>query len=116
MSSIVDTRAKLIRGVGTLVPDEAELSSQGKLLLYMPLENVSDGAASASSLGFYDLEDAPPWNTWFLYSKETIFSFVPNALIRSAQAGIDANPVDCIRWGTGTIGRSSGNTFSPLSV
>ena len=70
----------------------------GKLLLYEFMETVSDGAAAISSRGFFDVEDAPPWDTWFWYAGGTIFCWVPNLLVIDAQAGIDANPVDCIRW------------------
>jgi hypothetical protein len=72
--------------------------SRGRLLLYEPLETVTDGASDSSSRGFFDIEDAPPWDMWFLYSRGSIFSWVPEALAQDAQAGIDANPVDCIHW------------------
>jgi len=80
------------------MPDLAMARSQGRLLLYEPLETVDDGAASASSQGFFDVEDAPPWDTWFVYSGGSIFCWVPDSLVQKAQAGIDANPVDCIHW------------------
>jgi len=62
------------------------------------METVADGAAQAASTGFYDIEDAPPWDTWFLYENDSIFCCVPETAISAAQAGIDANPVDCIHW------------------
>jgi hypothetical protein len=68
--------------------------SNGRLLIYYPEETLQDGAAEFASHGFFDLEDAPPWDTWFLYAGGAILSWVPNSLIESAQAGIDANPVD----------------------
>jgi len=80
------------------MPDLAMAQSQGRLLLYEPLETVDDGAAAVSSQGFFDVEDAPPWDTWFVYSGGSIFCWVPNSLVKKAQAGIDANPVDCIHW------------------
>jgi hypothetical protein len=71
---------------------------QGRLLLYSPMETVTCGASAESSRGFFDGEDAPPWDTWFWYSEGTIFSWIPEGLISRAQAGIDANPVECIQW------------------
>jgi hypothetical protein len=100
ISALNQTRAALLRDSNAAIPDMREVQTKGKLLLYTPLETVSDGAASASSRGFYDMEDAPPWDTWFLYSEGTIFSYVPESLFTLAQAGIDANPVDCIHWAT----------------
>ncbi|MCX6593127.1 MAG: hypothetical protein NTZ56_16545 [Acidobacteria bacterium] len=70
----------------------------GRSLLYVPSENVSDGASRYASNGFFDLYDCPPWDTWLQYSRGTLVSWVPEVLIPLAQSGIDANPVECIRW------------------
>jgi len=98
MDAIVQRRSILLRDGNTAITDVALAQAKGRLLLYEPMETVTDGAAAASSCGFFDLEDAPPWDTWFRYSEGTIFSWVPDSMIRHAQAGIDANPVDCIHW------------------
>lgn len=81
-------------------PEFSTPDSGARLLIYQPLETVDDGAAEASSEGFFDLSDAPPWDTWLLYSNGTVLSLVPESFVRTAQAGIDANPVDCIHWPT----------------
>jgi hypothetical protein len=96
--AINERRSTLVHDTNIEVADPALAQSKGKLLLYEPLETVTDGAAASSSHGFFDIEDAPPWDTWFLYSGGTIFSWVPESLVQNAQAGIDANPVDCIHW------------------
>lgn len=72
--------------------------SLGRLLLYVPSENVSDGASKFASKGFFDENDCPPWDLWLLYSDRSLISWVPEILYPLAQAGIDANPVECIRW------------------
>lgn len=41
---------------------------------------------------------APPWDLWVHYTDGLLVSWVPDLLIDLAQRGIDANPVDCIRW------------------
>jgi hypothetical protein len=91
-------RSELLRSATTPPVEAAIAQEQGRLLLYDPLETVVDGAAEAASRGFFDPEDAPPWDTWFWLRDGTIFCWVPESLISNAQAGIDANPVDCIRW------------------
>jgi hypothetical protein len=98
INAINANRSALVRDRNIKVADPAVAKSQGRLLLYEPLETVTDGASDSSSRGFFDIEDAPPWDTWFLYSRGSIFSWVPEALVQDAQAGIDANPVDCIHW------------------
>jgi len=59
---------------------------------------VQDGASKAGSIGFYDLDDAPPWDTWFQYSDHAIFCCVLQLAVTRAQNGIDGNPVACIEW------------------
>jgi hypothetical protein len=98
IDAINANRSALVRDRNIKVADSAVAESKGRLLLYEPLETVTDGASDSSSRGFFDIEDAPPWDTWFLYSEGSIFSWVPEALVQVAQAGIDANPVDCIHW------------------
>jgi hypothetical protein len=98
ISAINANRSTLLRAANIHVVDPAVAESKGRLLLYEPLETVTDGASESCSRGFFDIEDAPPWDTWFLYSAGSIFSWVSEAMIQNAQAGIDANTVDCIHW------------------
>lgn len=98
VESIRRKRSGLLRETKAQPFEPAETQKLGKLLLYEAMETVSDGAAEASSHGFFDMEDAPPWDTWFWHKGGTIFCWVPNSLVSDVQAGIDANPVDCIRW------------------
>ena len=97
VSWINQTRSQLLR-TANAETSEADALSNNELLLYEPLETVTDGAAEAASLGFYNLEDAPPWDTWFMYADHAIFCCIPESAITRAQAGIEANPVDCIHW------------------
>ena len=111
VAKLTADRAALLEGTTTNF-ESANSDLQGRMLLYYPLENVADGAAEASSKGFFDMEDAPPWDTWVTYSDGAITSWVPEHLISQAQAGIDANPVDCIHWldARETIDRKSDRT------
>jgi hypothetical protein len=70
----------------------------GRLLLYVPVENLADGAAQYASKGFFDIENTPPWEIWVAYSDGTLLSWVPPQLVGLAQSGIDVNPEQCIRW------------------
>jgi hypothetical protein len=70
----------------------------GKLLLYVPAENLADGAARYASKGFFDDDNTPPWDTWADFSEGTLVSWVPPQLVVLAQKGIDANPECCLRW------------------
>jgi hypothetical protein len=96
---INETRAELLKASNVETFEANDVLSTSRLLIYEPLETVDDGAAEAGSMGFYDVHDAPPWDTWFLYADHAVFCCVPEFAISQAQDGIDANPVDCIRWG-----------------
>ena len=96
--AINQKRSAFLREAGVELLDREQVMSAGKLLMYWPLETVDDGAAEAGSRKFFNIQDAPPWDCWFLYSEDRIFSWVPTVLVQRAQDGIDANPVDCIRW------------------
>ena len=78
--------------------EAVDVVSNGRLLIYEFQETVEDGASEAASLGFYDLLDAPPWDTWVLYRNGAVFCCVPDFAISRAQDGINANIVDCIHW------------------
>ncbi len=82
----------------------------GRVLVTTAIEeSVVDGAASASSSGWFDSNDLPPWDTWFAYARlntrrfterETLFAFVPRFWEAAAEQGMSVNPVDCIEWAT----------------
>jgi hypothetical protein len=98
VSEVIQQRSELLRATNVRLPEIDAIYPKGKLLIYFPMETVTDGAAEASSHRFFDGEDAPPWDTWFWYSKGAILCWVDGSMTSAAQAGIDANPVDCIQW------------------
>jgi len=71
---------------------------RGRILVYVPSDSVSDGASRYASNGFFDPDDCPPWDLWLQYRNRILLSWVPEVLFPLAQAGIDANAVECIRW------------------
>jgi hypothetical protein len=81
----------------------------GRLLAYFPDAELADGAAEAETDGLYDVNDAPPWDTWvglFVDPDPTnnspvaeyLVSWIPPALIDIAEKGIRVSMVDCIAW------------------
>jgi hypothetical protein len=98
VKSINELRSTFLHRAQLELPGFTVAQTNGKLLRYEPLESVADGTSGLVSHGFFDTEDAPPWDTWFLSSKGAIISWVPDSMILDAQAGIDANIVNCIHW------------------
>jgi len=98
VNQVIDLRSSMIKSQPFREHAPSRDQLRGRLLLYVPSENVSDGASRYASNGFFDAYDCPPWDLWLQYSDRTLISWVPEVLFPLAQAGIDANPVDCIRW------------------
>jgi hypothetical protein len=63
MQSINKVRSTLVHNAQLEIPGFAVAQTRGKLLRYEPLETVTDGSSESLSHGFFDIEDAPPWDT-----------------------------------------------------
>jgi hypothetical protein len=100
VEDIVRLRRYKLGPTGTDAPD-------GRLMLWFPDEELTDGAAAVASRGFFDDHNAPPWGTWVGYFEDRgtglsgrtyLLAWVPTSLIESARAGIRVNPEVCIEW------------------
>lgn len=89
-----------LTGVGDDVPFEG-----GRLLLYFPDAELSDGAAETETGGFFDVENVPPWDTWIALFRdedadvsfaECLIGWVPQEFVALAGRGIRVNPEECI--------------------
>jgi len=98
VAEVVRRRSELILAQHLQFSEQVLAETTGRLLSYIPSENVADGSSRYASKGFFDADDAPPWDTWPYYSDRSLISWVPDILVPVAQAGIDGNPVECILW------------------
>jgi hypothetical protein len=96
LAEVVANRARVMSL--TSPPEHYADEAGGRLLLYVPSENLADGAAQYSSNGFFNVNNVPPWDIWVAFSERTLVSWVPMALVGLAQKGMDVNPEGCIRW------------------
>jgi hypothetical protein len=76
---------------------------EGRLLAYVPDDNLACGVAESETQGFFTVDNVPPWDTWVAYLHEGerlsyLVSWVPGAMTRIADAGIQVNPEECIAW------------------
>jgi hypothetical protein len=97
VSGLIAKRSEIVRTQHVLKDPSIDLE-EGKIMVYWPSENVNDGTSEDQSKGFFDVNDVPPWDTWFHYSKGQLYSWVPVAFVPFAQKGIDVNMVQCIQW------------------
>lgn len=105
INSVADRRRELLRVVGISPNVTMPRLAGGQLLLYNPDDSLADGAAEDHSLGFFDVDNVPPWDTWIDYVVESVeqwksylVSWVPPQLVPLADAGIQYNPEHCIAW------------------
>lgn len=80
----------------------------GRLLVYFPDADLTDGAAEAVTGGFFDVFNTPPWDTWVAYFEEPpasaprynayVIAYIPPQFVQLAAEGIQVNPELCIRW------------------
>jgi hypothetical protein len=89
------------------VASVAEIVDHGRLLLYFPDADLSDGAAELETRGFFDVFNTPPWDTWVglfhradgdIAYREFLICWIPSQFVSLAQRGIDVNPEACIDW------------------
>ncbi len=98
LDAVSDVVAKRSEQICKHALPQVDNESAGRLLLYVPSDNLADGAADQSTNGLFDVNNVPPWDIWIGFSNHTLVSWVPPVLIDAAQMGIDVNPEECIRW------------------
>lgn len=99
---IVQHRTTLTQHVELPSITKHPLLAGGKLLVYFPDEQLCEGASELASKGFFDVYDAPPWDTWVGVYHDTrglhLVAWVPPELIGLAEEGIYVNSTNCIDW------------------
>ncbi len=95
VEEVVSKRAAAVNG---FLNDHPAIDVGGRFLLYTPSENLACGAADASSNGFFDSNNVPPWDSWLGFSNGTLVSWIPPSLVDVAAMGVFVNPEECIRW------------------
>ncbi len=76
--------------------------------MYEPEVNLFHGLEEEETLGYVDINNIPPWDTWIAYIVEPeaeglqwvqyLLSWVPPEFIPLVGGGIDVCPDECIRW------------------
>ncbi len=111
MSSVCMKRSDRLWSLGQRdLPTPNDLGG-GRLLAYIPAENLRHGVAEWESKGFLDGDDIPPYDTWVWFARETetfsdgealeagyLVAWVPPDFIDGVHRGIEADPAPCIAW------------------
>jgi hypothetical protein len=98
VEQVAEARSQILRDSGANSGPKIPYLRDGRLLLYAPQDNLACGAAEYSSMGFFDVDNVPPWDTWVLMLGKYLVSWVPPQLVRLVQEGLDVNPEQCILW------------------
>jgi hypothetical protein len=77
-------------------------ATPGRLLAFLPDDDLADGAAEQITNGFFDVHNTPAWDTWVaqvtLGNDRTLIAYVPRSFVALAEDGIWVNPEVCILW------------------
>ena len=98
VGQVVEARSQILRDSGRHSESQSSEPRGGGLLVYAPQDNLACGAAEYLSLGYFDVDNVPPWDTWILMLGKYLVSWVPPRLARLVQEGLDENPEPCILW------------------
>lgn len=98
VDQVTNARSQIMRQSPKQPDSRSVALREGRLLLFAPEENLSDGAAEYASMGFFDVDNVPPWDTWVVMVEKYLVSWVPPQLVRLVQEGLDVNPEQCILW------------------
>jgi hypothetical protein len=98
VDTLAGRRAELLRREARYPGGPADSLAGGRLLRSAPQESVWDGAASAVSAGYLDVDDAPPWDTWLLVDSRHLVTWVPPNCVEAVAAAIQVSPVSNIEW------------------
>jgi len=99
---VCEARRRELERLGIPVLSVGSDLAGGRILL-TTIDTDSCWAATEPSNGYYDLNDLPGWDTWFLH-RETdrlwgaIYCWVPAGLVELAQRGMDVIPVMSVEW------------------
>jgi hypothetical protein len=107
LRTVLSYRALYVRR-GAAAPLLSPGLGGGRLLVYYPDAELSDGAAELETRGFFDVFNTPPWDSWValfrdegaadVSYREYLLAWVPPAFVALAGRGIDVNPEGCIAW------------------
>ena len=119
VDTLSDRRASLVNQSNSDIPHVVRTLGEGRFIIYLPDDNLYDGGAEVYSHGYFDTDNAPPWDTWIAYVTEEcqisggglkaldptsnayrsfLLAWVPPQFIEIAHLGIWANPEKCIQW------------------
>jgi hypothetical protein len=120
VNALADLRASLADNDASVIDQGSRGMAGGRLVVYFPDDNLYDGAAAVLSQGYFDVDNAPPWDTWIAYLPgrqsspagdftpladqgdaegiSFLLAWVPSQFIQLANTGIWANPEKCISW------------------
>lgn len=95
VNDIAAARAAALRAAP---PSDPPVERGAHVLGFLPAGSLFDGAAQWESLGFFDVENTPPFDLWLDYAGGCLYSYVPAPLVALADAGVEVNPEGCIFW------------------
>jgi hypothetical protein len=77
----------------------------GRVLVLYPQQSLNDGMMCTVADGLIDVDDLPPWATWFYYAPDAgdddgvaLYAWIPEAFVSGVQQAMDVDAYNCLRW------------------
>lgn len=106
VDALADRRAQMLIETGKHpVAISNDIAAQ-RFVVYLPDNNLADGAAAVVSHGYFDDDNVPPWDTWVMYvpadaaQPGKLISWVPPQLFKLVDDAVQVNPEECVYWAT----------------
>ncbi|HST03660.1 MAG TPA: hypothetical protein VLQ48_02880 [Chloroflexia bacterium] len=108
VETLVALRSRRLREMEIYPTLPAAPLNDGRLLVYFPYANLTDGTAADVSMGFLDGLDAPPWDTWVWFGYDPgrvepsgdysdayyLVAWIPQMFVALVDAGIRVSLYD----------------------
>ena len=78
VARLATERSRLLQAAGRYPPKLARDLAGGRLLCYAPYENLAEGSEAEETQGYFDLNAAPPWDSWIILAQAATSYYTPH--------------------------------------
>ncbi len=75
-----------------------DIHTLGQIIRFEIDLTTHDGASCNESEGFVDESDVPPLDTWFYFTKSSLYCWIPSMFIERMQSAIDVEIMGSYNW------------------
>ena len=104
---VCERRANALSSAGL---EAVQPRPDGRVLMFLPQMSLGNGASQNATGGFFDGDNAPPWDTWLVYLPafedgpnghrlDVVLSWIPRELVELVDRGVRVDQdEECLYW------------------